>query len=451
MADTLESDQSLASGTSDDVRDWLEPGESWFCEEHHQIALVPEDIPDGYVQICLECHPDMQPMVVVYGTESDSTYLPISGAAFEDWLNGGGTETPVSWTNMSTLIGEDQSLIYVSSFRDSAVNGYAAFRFIFSGSPLVGDVSGKYLYFYSKVPGILPANLRYSFQPLPFNSMTPFASYSYTPATGSEYLDYVYSYQFGSPAGGNTLYMSTFVGAGDGYKFYWSGFYLSDTPYTGDGSGSGGTGGGTQPEEPGFDDPDGWLGGLIDSIIEGINEVIDGIGNIATNIASLPSNIASALTNLFGQVVSAVTSIGDQITNALVTLGNFIIDGLKQLFIPSDGYFEGVAADMQAWLEDHLGLLVYPFTLVADLASRIAAVQGGEPTAHIPEIAYTNDGEKYVLIEEQEVNLYEQVGRNETFLELHQLYLMATDAAIGGALAFLAWKKFDQITGGSST
>ena len=417
--------------------------------------LAPEDIPEGYEQICLECHPDMQPMVEVYGTESDSTYLPISGAAFEDWLNGSGTETPMSWTNMSTLIGEDQSLIYVASFRDSAVNGYAAFRFIFSGSPLVGDVSGKYLYFYSKVPGILPANLRYSFQPLPFNSMTPFASYSYTPATGSEYLDYVYSYQFGSPAGGNTLYMSTFVAGGNGYKFYWSGFYLSDTPYTGDGSGSGGSGG-TQPEEPGFDDPDGWLGGLIDSIIEGINELIDGIGNIATNIASLPSNIASALTNLFGQVVSAVTSIGDQITNALTILGNFLIDGLKQLFIPSDDYFSTTASDLMSWFEDHLGLLVYPFTLVTDLASRIAAISDTEPTLTFPELSFDMDGEEYTFIEETQVNLFDQFGpegseSRTTFETLHGYYLTLADAAIAGALALLAWRKFDQITGGAST
>ena len=185
--------------------------------------------------------------------------------------------------------------------------------------------------------------------------------------------------------------------------------------------------------EPGWDEEDGWLGSLIKAIIEGIQKIIDGITN-------LPENIANAVKGFF-----------DMVVNAIVQLGQTILDGLKSLFIPSDGYFEGVASDMQAWLEDHLGLLVYPFTLVADLASRIVAVQGGEPTAHIPEIAYTDGGDKYVLIAEQEVNLYDQVGRNETFIELHQLYLMAMDAAIGGALAFLAWKKFDQITGGSST
>lgn len=443
-------DQVSASGSSDDVRDWLEPGESWFCEEHHQIALSPDDILEGYEQICLECHPDIQPMFEVYGTESDSTYLPISGAAFEDWLNGGGTETPMSWTNMSTLIGEDQSLIYVASFRDSAVNGYAAFRFIFSGSPLVGDVSGKYLYFYSKVPGILPANLRYSFQPLPFNSMTSFASYSYTPATGSEYLDYVYSYQFGSPAGGNTLYMSTFVGGGNGYKFYWSGFYLSDTPYTGDGSGSGGSGG-SEPEQPGFDDPDGWLGGLIDSIIEGINEVIDGISNVATNVANLPSNIAGALSGLFQQVVSAVTSIGDQITNALTTLGNFLIDGLKQLFIPSDGYFESVVNDLSSFFSDRLGLLLYPFDFLVNLGDRIAGLETSEPACTIPEIAYTDsDDNKYVLIEGQMLNVYDLVGRNDIIVGMHQTYLTVMDGIIAFTLMALCWKRFDHIIGGGA-
>ena len=449
MADTVVSDQASASGSSDDVRDWLYPGESWFCEEHHQIALGPEDIPDGYEQICLECHPDIQPMVEVYGTESDSTYLPISGAAFSDWLSGSGNETPVSWTNMSTLIGEDQSLIYVASLPKSNLKGHITFRFIFSGSPLVGGVSGKYLFFYSKAPRSL-SDLRYSFQPLPYNSMTSFASYSSTSATGSEYLDYVYSYQFGSPAGGDTLYMSSFLSAGTGYKFYWSSFYLSDTPYTGDGSGSGGPGG-SEPEEPGFDDPDGWLGGLIDSIIEGINEVIDGISNVAQNVASLPSNIANALRSLFQQVVSAVTSIGDQITNALVTLGNFIIDGLKQLFIPSDGYFESVANDLSSFFSDRLGLLLYPFDFLVSLGDRIAGLQTSEPTCTIPEIAYTDsEDNKYVLIEGQTLNVYELVGRNDIIIGMHQTYLTVMDGIIAFTLLSLCWKRFDHIIGGGA-
>lgn len=445
-ADTLVTDQVPVFGSSDDVRDWLEPGESWFCEEHHQIALAPEDIPEGYEQICLDCNPDVLALAAAspLAAEGDAQALFPSGVAY---CSGGSSVVPSSWTNCPTLIGDDQSILY--SYPGESLGSFAnwsvTIRLVFGS--VQSMPSGSYLWYsYSS-----SAFTRYSNSPVAYDSNNhSFTGITTTAIPSDSYVKYVFSGAFTSDNSGNTLYLQ--IKYRSAFKTgYFGKFYLAEEGYTGDGTGGGGTGGGTTPEEPGFDDPDGWLGGLIDSIIEGINTVIEGISNVAQNIASLPSNIASALRGLFQQVVSAVTSIGDQITNALTALGNFLIDGLKQLFIPSDGYFEGVASDMQAWLEDHLGLLVYPFTLVTDLASRIAAVQGGEPIAHIPEIAYTDAGDKYVLIEEQDVNLYEQVGRNETFLELHQLYLMAMDAVIGGALAFLAWKKFDQITGGSST
>lgn len=232
---------------------------------------------------------------------------------------------------------------------------------------------------------------------------------------------------------------------------YFGKFYLAEEGYTGDGTGGGGTGGGSEPEEPGFDDPDGWLGGLIDSIIEGINEVIDGISNVATNVANLPSNIAGALTSLFNKVVSAVTSIGDQITNALVTLGNFIIDGLKQLFIPSDGFFESVANDLSTFFSDRLGLLLYPFDFLVNLGDRIAGLQTSEPTCTIPEIAYTDsDDNKYVLIAGQTLNVYDLVGRNDIIIGMHQTYLTVMDGIIAFTLLSLCWKRFDHIIGGGA-
>lgn len=294
-------------------------------------------------------------------------------------------------------------------------SGYSAYYISFDPNPFPFDsgLSGRYFVF----SGSSHFNdVKYSFTLTSYSDAYSFSEIVQKPNGSSSTDSYYYSCEFGSsvPTGSYIIFLYVPVSSA---SYIGDSFALSDAPYT----------------PPGFEDEDGWLGSLIKAIIEGIQMIIDGITN-------LPENIANAVKGFF-----------DMVVNAIVQLGQTILDGLKSLFIPSDGYFEGVASDMQAWLEDHLGLLVYPFTLVADLASRIAAVEGGEPTAHIPEIAYTDDGDKYVLIAEQEVNLYDQVGRNETFIELHQLYLMAMDAAIGGALAFLAWKKFDQITGGSST
>ena len=123
-------DQAPATGSSDDVRDWLEPGESWFCEEHHQIALVPEDIPDGYEQICLDCNPDVLALAAAspLAVGGDSQALFPVGVAYANWT------TSLSWTNASTLIGDDQSILYHVSSRGGGRAGNVLVRLIFSSS-----------------------------------------------------------------------------------------------------------------------------------------------------------------------------------------------------------------------------------------------------------------------------------------------------------------------------
>ena len=439
-------DQAPVSGSSDDVRDWLEPGESWFCEEHHQIALAPEDIPEGYEQICLECNPDVLALASVspLAAEGDAQALFPSGVAYCSASSSG---VPSSWTNCPTLIGDDQSILYSypGQWLVSNANWSVTIRLVFSSVQPMS--SGSYLWYsYNS-----SAFTRYSNSPVAYDSNNhSFTGITATTIPSDSYVKYVFSGAFTSDNSGNTLYLQ--IKYSSTYDInYFGKFYLASEQFTGDGTGGGGTGGGSEPEEPGFDDPDGWLGGLIDSIIEGINTVIEGISNVAQNVASLPSNIASALRGLFQQVVSAVTSIGDQITDALTTLGNFLIDGLKQLFIPSDGYFESVANDLSSFFSDRLGLLLYPFDFLVSLGDRIVCLQTSEPTCTIPEIAYTDsDDNKYVLIEGRTLNVYELVGRNDIIIGMHQTYLTVMDGIIAFTLMALCWKRFDHIIGGGA-
>lgn len=443
MADTLVTDQVSASGSSDDVRDWLEPGESWFCEQHHQIALASDDIPEGYEQICLGCNPDILALASAspLAAEGDGQALFPVGVAYAKWIS------YPSWTNASTLIGEDQSILYHVSSGGGGPVGNVLVRLIFSSS-----VSANTYFNFSVTSPNASSGLGWG-------SVSGVVSFS-LPSTS----DGLNSFVLGSQSGfyypvsqslirglsGNTIYMGLYDQSFSDptYNFDIGSFSFSSEMFVGT---VGGGSGGSEPDQPGFDDPDGWLGGLIDSIIQGINELIEGIGNIATNIASLPSNIASALTNLFGKVVSAVTSIGDQITNALTTLGNFLIDGLKQLFIPSDGFFESVANDLSTFFSDRLGLLLYPFDFLASLGDRLAGLQTSEPTCTIPEIAYTDsDDNKYVLIEGQTLNVYDLVGRNDLIVGMHQTYLTVMDGIIAFTLMALCWKRFDHIIGGGA-
>lgn len=442
MADTLDIDQSLVSGSSDDVRDWLYPGESWFCVEHHQIALAPEDIPEGYEQICLDCNRDVLVLAAAspLAVEGDAQALFPSGVAYG--TTGSNAAAPSTWTNASTLIGEDQSIVY--SVPSNVYGKFECLRVIFSSSQPF--TYGTYLWYYYGGYSYPRFNNNGG---VGFTKTAAFTNVNSTIITNKFYMR-VFSGSFSRENSGNTLYLWTGADVPDA-TLYIGSFYLSAEAYSGDGTGGGGSGGGSVPEEPGFDDPDGWLGGLIDSIIEGINKVIDGISNVATNVANLPSKIAGALTSLFNKVVSAVTSIGDQITNALTALGNFLIDGLKQLFIPSDGYFEGVANDLSTFFSDRLGLLLYPFDFLVSLGDRIAGLQTSEPTCTIPEIAYTDsDDNKYVLIEGQTLNVYDIVGRNDIIIGMHQTYLTVMDGIIAFTLMALCWKRFDHLIGGGA-
>lgn len=447
MADTLVTDQAPASGSSDDVRDWLEPGESWFCEQHHQIALAPEDLSPGQEQICLGCHPEylfMQPVPLA----DNATPLFPSGVAMSKWV-----DNKLAWTNCSTVIGEDQTILYKLNISGGGRAGNVLIRLIFSG-----QVQKRGYFSFSSLSSNASSNLSWGQVSGACSFAVPSSSvYKSNYLLGQQangYYPVSLNCWVDSTISGNTFYFGLYDDSISGplYNASIGSFAFSDEPFGGTvGGPGGGTGGGTKPEEPGFDDPDGWLGGLIDSIIEGINEVIDGISNVAQNVASLPSNIASALRGLFQQVVSAVTSIGDQITNALTSLGNFIIDGLKDLFIPSDGYFESVANDLSTFFSDRLGLLLYPFDFLVSLGDRIAGLQTSEPTCTIPEIAYTDsDDNEYVLIEGQTLNVYDLVGRNDIIIGMHQTYLTVMDGIIAFTLLSLCWKRFDHIIGGGS-
>ena len=425
-------------------RDWLEEGEEWFCQEHWQIKAV--GLQPGCTQFCQYC-PDGQRIMdaqpSAFADESGAQALFFKGVAYSFNPT---NSIPTAWTNAATIIGDDQSISYRATGKSTSTVPYGLVLRMIPTSNY--DFSNKYIWFkagkiYSgsdtKVYGI-DDSTTISFSPMAYDSMTTLSSRTML-RVDSPMFYAMYSGQNASVNTGNTLYLGSYLYSSNIADFYFSSFYISDEPYSGTGSGPVTP---PEPPKPGVDEEDGWLGGLIKSIIEGINKIIDGISAISSGIVNLPNLIADALRSMFTAVQNAITRIGDAITGAVVDLGNFLIDGLKTLFIPKDGYFESVSSDLSTWFQDRFGLLVYPFTLVADIAQRVAALNVGEPSAHIPELQLMGE----VLLAEQDVNVYDAVGRNEVFLQVHQLYLTVADGIIASALVMLAWRKFDEITGG---
>lgn len=166
-------------------------------------------------------------------------------------------------------------------------------------------------------------------------------------------------------------------------------------------------------------------GGLFASIIKAVTDIWNGI-------TQLPQKIASAIQGFF-------TALGNTIKDALTALGNFIINGIKGLFVPSDGYFEVFFERMNTFFSDRFGLLYFPVELFIDMIGRIGALGESAPYIQIPQVAW--DGN--VLIPAQRYDFpFLQEGQLK---QIHDYYLMAMDVALIGALIALINKKYREV------
>ena len=123
-------------------------------------------------------------------------------------------------------------------------------------------------------------------------------------------------------------------------------------------------------------------------------------------------------------------------------LVELILDGLKGLFVPEDGFFDTYFTDLKNWFSDRLGFLWTPFDIIIDILNKILNINFSEPIFHIPEIDEPFSGSK--LISEYEYNL-NSLLENNTFKNIHDIYFVCVDAVIIFALINLARKKIEEV------
>lgn len=123
-------------------------------------------------------------------------------------------------------------------------------------------------------------------------------------------------------------------------------------------------------------------------------------------------------------------------------LVELILDGLRGLFVPEDGFFDTYFTDLKNWFSDRLGFLWTPFDIIIDILNKILNINFSEPIFHIPEIDEPFSGSK--LISEYEYNL-NSLLENNTFKNIHDIYFVCVDAVIIFALINLARKKIEEV------
>lgn len=104
-----------------------DPNIDYFCVDHLQPLILPEDLELGQEQICLGCHPEYLDMQPIPYAENSTPLFP-SGVAMSKWI-----ENKYAWTNCPTVIGEDQTILYKLNITGGGGAGNVLIRLIFSG------------------------------------------------------------------------------------------------------------------------------------------------------------------------------------------------------------------------------------------------------------------------------------------------------------------------------
>lgn len=128
-----------------------------------------------------------------------------------------------------------------------------------------------------------------------------------------------------------------------------------------------------------------------------------------------------------------------KITDFFSSFFENIINALKSLFIPEDGYFSDFFNRLNDFFSEKLGFLYEPIELFLDFLNAIQnASVGASPGLTFPEIKWEDD----VIVPETRVD-FSVV--NEAIPELQDKIYFVTDIVMVGAVLILLEKKIDEV------
>lgn len=129
-------------------------------------------------------------------------------------------------------------------------------------------------------------------------------------------------------------------------------------------------------------------------------------------------------------------------------LVELIIEGLKSLFVPSEDFFSNWLDDLNEYFGDTFGILYYPFELLVDFLNRVGKIAETD-TAIISVPSFTLSFMDYsaTFFEDMSYDL-NTILENETFKNIHDIYLIFTDIILWLGVIYLAGKMLRSIFGG---
>ncbi len=174
------------------------------------------------------------------------------------------------------------------------------------------------------------------------------------------------------------------------------------------------------------------------------NNKLDQAENTRKGIWETIKSIPSTIGNFF-------TDLGDKIGGFFTNLLNGILDGLKSLFIPGDGFFKTWFSDFKTFIEDKLGFLSTPFTIFIDFIESYSDLSSSNDIViNIPDITVPNF-EDYKIISATTFNWSQTLKSKTSLLNLWNLYLDFIDVFLILNFIGLCERTYNRIFGGDTS
>ena len=119
-----------------------------------------------------------------------------------------------------------------------------------------------------------------------------------------------------------------------------------------------------------------------------------------------------------------------------------LINALKSLFIPADGFLDNYFNELKEWFSARLGFLSYPLDLILNVLERIKSINFEEPIIQIPDFVEPSTNEKIINARTYNLN---SLLENNTFKTCHDVYLVLVDAIIIFGLVNLLKNKMEEV------
>lgn len=167
-----------------------------------------------------------------------------------------------------------------------------------------------------------------------------------------------------------------------------------------------------------------------------IKELPGTLTNIWESIKGIPAAIAEKIGAFFTTLWGWLQNIIDAIT----ALPAAIAEKIKALFVPRDGYAAEFVADITATYQGRMGLLTYPFTVLADFVGTVATLEEQEPVLRWDAVEWQNK----TIIAAGEYNLKSAVSSAQ-MQTVYMIYKTVVSGMLVVAFLHLCYKKLKEV------